>query len=446
MRRLLLGWMVLLAALALAGCGPDGSVPATLDVSSLATGVAQTMTAMTPVPHALPTLAPIESPGAPLSPSPTTGRPSRVVYISGGDIWLVDVSAPAVQLTNSGKAEQAMISDDGAAIAYSRRDSLDGPAEIWAVNPDGTHDRVLLTAAQLNALHPLKGMKFNDLANLSFVPRTHRLAYNTRGVAEGPGLAKYDDLNVIDIDSGAQASLLPAGSGGDFTFSPDGARVAITHATNVNLADADGTHLQTNLITFPLINTASEYLYYPKVVWAADGSAFVVVIPSQEPFTPPTSGSLWRVTSGGAAANLGIIIGDFFRTTGGYPLQSPDLANVAFTRDTSTPNVHDLYIAHADGTGETKVATGTITWQGWSPDGQHYLFTQGSPSTLMLGTMGGTPTSVGAGTNPQWLDASRFVYVAGGSGTWTLEFDALGSSPQVMASISGDLATFDVAP
>lgn len=446
MRKQLMWLMALPAALVLTGCGPGGSIPVTMDVSSLATGVASTMAALTPAPDTLPTAPPIESPGPPQAPPPTTGRPSRVVYISGGDVWLVEVSASAVQLTNSGKAEQALISDDGAAIAYTRRDSLDGPAEIRTINPDGTNDRVLLTAAQLNALHPLKGMKFNDLANLAFVPRTHRLAYNTRAVAEGPGLAKYDDLSVIDIDSGAQTAVLPAGSGGDFTFSPDGARVAITHATNVNLADADGTHLKADLIKFPLINTASEYLYYPKVVWAADGSAFVVVIPSQEPFTPPTSGGLWRVTSGGTATNLGTIIGDFFRTTGGYPLQSPDLAYVAFTRDTSTPNVHDLYIAQTDGGGETKVATGTITWQGWAPDGQHYLFTQGSPLTLMLGSIGGTPSPIGPGSNPQWLDASRFVYVGGGSGSWTLEFDALGSSPQVMASVSGNLATFDVAP
>ncbi len=446
MRKLLMWLMALPAALALAGCGPGGSIPVTLDVSSLATGVAATMTAISPAPHALSTPAPVESPSAPLAPSPTTARSSRVVYISGSDVWLVQVSTLAVQLTHSGKAEQALISDDGAAIAYTRRDNLDGPAEIWAVNPDGTNDRVLLTAAQLNALHPLNGMKFNDLANLAFVPRTRRLAYNTRGVAEGPGLAKYDDLNLIDVDSGTQTSLLPAGSGGDFTFSPDGARVAIMHATNVNLADADGTHLQTNLISFPLINTASEYLYYPKVVWATDGGAFVVVIPSQEPFTPPTSGSLWKVTSGGAAANLGTIIGDFFRTTGGYPLQSPDLAYVAFTRHTSTPNVHDLYIAHTDGSGETKLATGTITWQGWAPDGQHYLFTQGSPLMLMLGSMGGAPIPVGPGTNPRWLDASRFVYVSGGSGTWTLELGALGNPPQALASVAGNVASFDVAP
>lgn len=446
MRRMRFCVLVISTALILGACGPGGSIPVTLDVSSLATGVAATMTAMAPVPHTLPTAAPIESTGASPAPSPTTARPSRVVYISGGEVWLVEVSTPAVQLTHSGKAEQALISDDGAAIAYTRRENLDGPAEIRAVNPDGTNERLLMNAAQLNALHPLNGMKFNDLANLAFIPRTHRLAYNTRGVAEGPGLAKYDDLNLIDVDSGTQTSLLPAGSGGDFTFAPDGARVAITHATNINLANADGTHLVTNLITFPLINTASEYMYYPKVVWALDGSAFGVVIPSQEPFTPPTSGTTWKVTSGGAATNQGAIIGDFFRTTGGYPLLSPDLAHVAFTRDTATPNVHDLFISNADGTGESKLATGTITWQGWAPDGQHYLFTQGSPLTLMFGSMGSAPVPVGPGNNPYWLDANRFVYLTGSSGSWSLDFVALGNPPQVLASIAGDVASFDAAP
>lgn len=426
-------------ALAALACELGGGTGEPKDVGQ---AVAATLTAIAQGSLATPT--PTEAPAAPTSPAPPVPV-LRIVFTDGGNAWIIEGAHPPLQLTSSGLVENVRISDDGLRIAFTRRPAVDSPVELRAVHQDGTGEVVLLTPAQLDALYPLGGALHNDISQFGFAPGTHNVMFNTRGTFEGPGLAKHDNLLVVDTDTGVFTEVFPPGSGGDFTPSPDGTRLAIIRPEAVDLANVDGTSHQVGLVTYAHIITYSEYLFYVRPVWRPDSAEVGVVIPSADPLAPPLSGTVWRIpAAGGAATSLPTISGQFFLFGVGFePLLSPDLAHVAFTRETATPNVWDLVIAQADGTGEIPVATGDVQWAGWSPDGVHFVYSSGGPMNLQLGTVGGASVPLTVGTSLKWINATDYLYLSGSSGAWTLNHGTLGGATLPLASPAGVSVSFD---
>ncbi len=429
---------VLAATLA---CALPGGPPLP-GIDDVGTRVAATLTALVPgetsEPHG-PT--PEVPPVGPTAPAPSV---LRIAYTSGGNVWVITAGGVPLQITTSGGAERVVISSDGLKVAYTRRAVPEATSELNSINVDGTGNALLLSTAQIDALHPLGSFVHNDINNLAFIPGTHRLAFNTRGVLEGPGLPKYDDLFVIDADNAALTTVFPAGAGGDFAFSPDGTRLAIIRPTTVGLANADGSGLSADILTYTAVITYSEYMYYARPMWTADSAALGLAIPSSDPLAPGASAAVWRVpATGGPAVNLATISGDFFFTQFDSPVLAPDLSRVAFLRETGTPNVHNLIIANADGSGETIYATGQLGWLGWAPDGMHFIFSQGAGNTIRLGGLGTAPAALVTGTRLRWLNGSEFLYLSGSPGLWTLNRGTIGGGSAALATLAGDYPTFD---
>jgi hypothetical protein len=415
----------------------------------LATGVAATLTAMAPVSHSAATK---RSPTEPTGPTPTSAPAGptgtlRIAYISDGDVWLIDGNLAPRQLTSSGGAERVLLSSDGALIVYTRRNSFDVPVDVHAIRADGTGDTILLAAAQINGLYPLEhGLVFNDLTQIGFIPGTHRLFLNTRGVPQGPGVAKYDDLLQLDADTGALSTIFAPGTAGDFSISPDGTRMAIITHEHISLAHIDGSGMRPDLIVFPSVLTYSEYLYYPKAVWSPDSRAVGFAIPSADPLAANPSGTIWRIPAdSGPAVSVATIDGHFFFTQFYAPCLSPDLGRVAFLRETGTTNVRNLILANSDGTDEVVYATGQIQWQGWAPDSAHFLYGLGSPLSMQVGAVGATPVPMGSGIDTRWVDSESFLYLSGSNGAWTLMKGMTDGSSATLATGAGDLGAFDFA-
>ncbi len=429
--------VVVIAALACTLTG--GSLPPVVD--DVGTRVAATLTAMAPgstsEPHG-PT--PEVTEAGPTAPPPSV---LRIVYVSGGNVWVLTEGSPAVQITSSGSAERALISSDGLKVAYTRRTSLEMPAELYSINADGTSNMLLLSAAQVDGLHPLGMFVHNDIYNADFVPGSHRLAFNTRGVLEGPGLPKYDDLFTIDTDSAALTTLFPAGAGGDFAFSPNGAYVVVVRPTTIGLANADGSGMTPDLVTHTAVMTYSEFMWYATPVWRADSSGFGLIIPSFDPLAPGATGTLWRVAApAGPAVSTATITGGFYFSKFDSSL-SPDLSRVAFLRETGTPNVQNLILANANGSGETIYATGQMGWLGWSPDDVHFVFSEGAGNNLRLGALGASPVALATGTRLRWISSTDFIYLAGSPALWTLTRGSIGGGSTALATLSGDFPSFD---
>lgn len=437
------GFLVL-AAMA---CGP-GNVT-TGEPKDVEQAVAATLTALAEGAAATP--SPADETTTPTSPAPDGGGGTpapavlRVVYTDGGNAWILEGANPPLQLTVSGLVENVRISDDGLRIAFTRRPAPDSPVELRAVNHDGSGEVVLLTPAQFDSLVALGTSLHNDISQFDFVPRTHALLFNTREVFEGPGLAKHDNLLRIDTSTGIVTEILPPGFGGDFAFSPDGSRMAIVRPEAVDLANADGSDHQVGLVTYAHVITYSEYLFYVTPLWRPDGTEVGVVIPSADPLAPPLTGTIWRIpAAGGTASALPAISGQFFMMGVGFePLLAPDLSHVAFTRATATVNVWDLFIAAPDGTGETLVATGDVQWAGWAPDGVHFVYSNGGPMNLQLGTVGGASVPLVVGTDLAWLNSTDYLYLSGSFGAWTLNHGSLGAATVPLVSPISPMVQFD---
>jgi hypothetical protein len=436
--------LVLGLAILLAGC--SGASTETPSVEAMATQVAATLTALTPIAHGA-----TEAPPTAGLPEPTPLPPAappvlRIAFTNGGNVWLAEGDAPAFPLTSSGSAERVRISSDGQKIVFTRRPAADGPAEVRAVNRDGTGEALLASSDTWNGLYAHDDLLFNDLQDLEFIPGTHQLLLNTRGVPEGPGLMRYNDLLLLDADTGALTTRRAPEAGGGFLVSPDGLKVAVIQHEHISLATIDGTPIRSDAITFPMVNTYSEYLYHPTGQWLPDSSAIGFAIPSADPLAPDASATIWRLPAdGGPAANLATIPGGFFFTQSRAPSISPDLAWVAFLRDTTTPNMSNLLLAHADGASETIVATGQMFWNGWAPDSTHFVFGQDAPMNLQLGAPGGPSAPLASGSQFRWVNATTYIYLSGSSGAWTVMRGSTGGPSFALASPAGDFVAYDAA-
>lgn len=440
--------LILATAFALAGCS---QLPAaTPSEASIATQVAATLGALTPVAHISTEVSPAATPAEPTLPEPTPVAPTsppivRVAYTNGGNIWLVEGDAPPVQLTSSGSAGGVWISSDGEKVVFTRRPAADGPAEIRVVNRDGSGETVIAPSNTWNDLYAHPDLLHNDLSSMAFIPGAHRLLLNTRGVAEGPGLLKYDDLLMLDADTGALTPLLAPEAGGDFLISPDGQKAALTGPDSISLITTEGALLRADAISFTPVITYSEFQYYPIGQWMADSSAVGFAIPSSDPLAPDTSGTLWRLPADGRpAVNTATIPGGFFFTQGSLSALSPDLNWVAFLRETVTPNVNNLLLAHMDGSAEVVYVTGKVYWNGWSPDGARFTFGQDAPMNLQVGAPGTPAASLISGTKIRWANGTIYMYLSGSTGAWTLMRGSIGGPAVALASPAGEFVAFDL--
>ena len=442
-------WMLVLIV-ALAACSQLPAQAPSPD--AIATQVALTLTALTPAAHASTEIAPAAATAEVSAVEPTAAAPAsppvvRVAYTNGGNVWLVEGDAPPVQLTSSGSTESVRVSSDGEKVVFTRRPASDGPAELRVVNRDSSGETVIAASNTWSDLYPHPSLLYNDLNmnTIAFIPGTHRLLLNTRGIPEGPGSLKYDDLLVLDADTGSLTTLLAPGSGGDFLISPDGLKAALTGADSISLITTDGAFLRADAITFTPIITYSEYQYYPIGQWMPDSSAVGFALPSSDPLAADASGTIWRLPAdGGPAVNLAAIAGGFFFTQSTLPAVSPDLDWVAFLRETGTPNVRSLLLAHLDGSGETLYSTGGIHWSGWAPDAAHFAFGLDAPTNLQIGAPGASAASLAIGTKLRWANGTTYVYLSGSTGAWTLMRGSIGGPPVALASPAGEFVAFDV--
>jgi hypothetical protein len=439
-------WIYSLASIALLGsataCSLGGILSSTEPPGDqVATRVAATMAAQG-APSLMPPTAAATSPP---TAAPPTALPivHRTAYIDDGDVWQITPGDPPQKISSSGDAVEVKISDDGQRVVFVRYQSDANTYQIWAVNADGEGEGVLLDQAALDALHPLGGALHIIPHQLEFLPDSHYMLMNTQGTFEGPGQALYEDLLRLHADTGAVTELLPPEQGGTFSISPDGTQVALVQPTSVSLANSDGTNRRADLVTFESIITYSEFLYHPPAVWAPDSSAVGIVIPSHDPLAEETSGTVWRIPADGTpATSLATIEGEFYFTQMGEGgLISPDLSKVVFRRETS-PNVYDLYRANSDGSGETVYDLGDVRWMGWSPDSGHFVYVKGA-NDIYLGRIGTPPLMLGTGTDLRWITPTRYVYLSGTYGAWTLVRGELGAGDTALVSPSGEFVAYD---
>jgi len=414
----------------------------------LETQLAATLTALAPTLSAEP-----GTPGAtsPAPPTPTSAAALMLVaYAKEGVVYLWQ-DGTARPLTSPGSAVfDVVLSDDGQWLAYTRQvDDL--RQELWAVRTDSTarDGNRLMSSADFAAIDPAALAVLPH--QVGWVPGTHTLAFNTYQIFEGPGNIPYDDLHLINADTFERRTPFLAGEGGDFYFAPDGAQVAFSTPTRVDISNLDGSNRRSAALTFEMVLTFSEYMLYPSLVWEADSSAVWAAIPPHDAMAVPVQpSSVWRIPADGSPA---IQTAEFeVAPLIGFELPiSADTQRVAYLAEIGEqPTAQlELHLLALDGsTDEIIHSAPYMDFLSWSPDGRHYAVSVGLEQALYLGEVGGSfapaPGAPVGVSSLDWLDMQRFVYVQTGDSGSTLFSGSLSAAPQGIDRVSEGFITFSV--
>jgi hypothetical protein len=474
------------ASLFVAGCaGPNADdqvatmVAATLQASGaptlsaedqIATSVAATVQA-----QVAPTAAPVDGviqPQSAFGDCANTGQIS-IAYLKDGNVWLYVQGGAPFQLTNSADATDVRISQDGCRVAYARgipnpafdpNVEFSGPEkteELWAVNSDGANNHKLAGMEFFAVLPaPLEGAVYG-MYRFDWQPGTHVVAFGTRQLFMGPGLLQNDDIHRVNADGGAVTTLLPAGQGGDFYFSHDGQQIAISTETSISVVNADGSNFRSDLVTFPIVITYSEYLYYPPVSWDPNDGGLMVAVPPEEGLENPVNGvypetTLWYIPLDGTPAwEAGWIQSIWF------PRQevqfAPDNGRIAYVRQYGDPqaNLTELVVAFSNGSNESpSVQSPAIYFGAWAPDSSQYLYyineagfhlwlgSANSPNVLPISGLTAFEAFNG---QFEWVEGSTFVQLLIGNSMAELSLMDTSGSGVVIDSMAMPFVAFDVA-
>jgi resuscitation-promoting factor RpfB len=218
----------------------------------------------------------VQSPFAPVS------IPGKLVYLTGGNAWVMDGSTSLRRpLITSGDLDGHIfsLSPDGKWLLFSRKSNLPIDQQIntlWAVS----------TTLQSPAPVDLKISNVVHFA--AWQPgKQYQIAYSTvEPRATAPGWQANNDLHLLTFENGKLGrtfDALDANSGGLygwwgtlFTWSPDGASLAYSRPDGIGLADLGGAGL-TNLLDITPWNTHGDWAWTPGLAWGADGQTLYLV-------------------------------------------------------------------------------------------------------------------------------------------------------------------------
>lgn len=398
-----------------------------------------------------------------------------VAYVKDSNLYLWIEGGASIQLTASNDVTDTDISDDGCRIAYLRQvpnpaynpasADASGPesvSELWVVSSDGGANQKLAGTEFFATLPAPEAGTTYTLYRFGWQPGTHNVAFSTRLAFAGPGLATNNDIYLVSANGGNANTLLPMGQGGDFYFSPDGQRVAFTTASSANVINVDGSGLMTDLITFPIVITYSEYLYFPPVAWTPDSASFMVAVPPEDGLAPPVDGvypetTLYYVPLDGTPPfEAGAVQTVWFVTD---EVQfSPDASRIAYVRQIGEVEAgeFELVTALSDGSNESPaVFANEIMFGDWAPDNTRYIYyiTMGPSFQLFLGTVNDpnvTPISTltafqAASAVVDWVEGESFVlFVQGAAGAELSLMQTSGAGVMIDTSAS-PFISFDVA-
>jgi resuscitation-promoting factor RpfB len=202
--------------------------------------------------------------------------PGRLVYLSGGNAWMIDTStANRTALVTTGDLDGRIfeLAPNGSYLIFSRKSTKPADKEIntlWAVrtNPAGKP----FSTGISNVVH------FAD-----WIPGTSSIAYSTvEPRAAAPGWQANNDLYRYSISTGERRKILESSSGGvygwwgmTFAFSAEG-RLAYARPDGIGLVDIDGKYLKP-LAGITPFNTHSDWAWLPSLAWGADGKTLYYV-------------------------------------------------------------------------------------------------------------------------------------------------------------------------
>jgi Tol biopolymer transport system component len=372
----------------------------------------------------------------------------QIVYTHEGNLWLWKNDGTQIQLTDSHEAFAPNISPDGNWVAYRKGWDIYN-AELWVIGIDGNDNRILVSRDDLATLPRNDESVGMMIGRFDWVPGQLSLAYNTIQLFEGPGIPRNNDLRLVNVETGSQILLFEPGSGGEFTYSPDGKQLAIVTPGSLSIVNADGSNRR-EILTFPVIYTYSEWQIYPQPVWAPDSGHLRVAIPPQDALNNPNAFTLvWHIPADGSLPHLA---GEFVASPAyiSIPLISPDTNKVIYL-NVAGETFEQLELSLFDmtnGRGTTLYA-GNLKLHNWNPDSVRFVFSQDFGTDFFVGKLDTPPdhiADVPVFQNLEWASIDQFIFTSGDYENRELRLGTLNSPSTIIAKPFGESFSFDFHP
>lgn len=309
-----------------------------------------------------------------------------VAYEKEGRIMLAIGDGDPSILTSGANDSYPIISPNGRHILYQRT-IPPGPAnlrrfELRVIDRDGSNDRSLVTTEDLpgeigETIDEPEPVMLDRLPwRIAWLGDNRQVAFNTI-LEAGYGVSTYNDLWLVNLQTGAITQLLADGEGGSFAFSPDGNTLIVADERSVSMMNSDGSNRR-KMFSFPFVNTASEYAFIPQPVWAPDSSYGLVAIVCPEPFGSAEDPyfTIWRLPRSGEAEVLSIAHGFNIPEAMSGILFSPDGQYFAYIEGVDYEGT--MHIARIDGT-IVSVLEFAYYFHGWSADSQLIIYATDEP-------------------------------------------------------------------
>ncbi len=373
-----------------------------------------------------------------------------LAYSDSSGVWLTTLdmaqnpptALSTVKVADAAGVGSVLLSPSGQKVAYLTGES--GSNTLHVVNSDGSDNHVLV---QSETLTSLRGIDSGELALLigqvQWLTGSQTLAFNSTVInLIGPGTGSQEDLWTVTVGGELVERIVAQNGGGAFDISATGRFIA-GGSEGIVRGNMDGTGLET-IIPFELVNTASEYIYYPQPIWTADGSRAYVSIPSREQFSDTATFALWEIPNAGPATKLteysgNTLFGSVRWTERGNRLTavSSAIGGGAFP---------ELTVATGNGGSPVVYATDPqLTFWEWRPDGNGFLYS--GSDFYAAGQIDAAPVQFvipGQTAVMRWLNSAHFIVVTGSSGAWNINSSNLAGVSASLTSSNAQFPSIDV--
>lgn len=377
-----------------------------------------------------------------LVPTPTSAPASLQMVFSTTDgifLWREGAGTRFLTAGDRDLPSRVRLSQDGQVIAFLRG------GELFAINADGTGERMLVSRDYLEANRPAgEDIVAIGIDSFAFLPGTHDVLFSLSVETISFPLL-LEDLHRVNADAPSPARLLAERQGGGRWFpAPDGQSIILVRASQIALFRL-ATQEQRLLMEFPMVNTQSEWIYYPSIVWKPDSSGVFTVIPPQNLLETPAQPHRFYSLSVSGEASLLTEFSLAEPKGYGYAV-SPDGKWLAHLAQEAGEEV--IYVREQSGMPlpVLRAPSGTLlSLLDWSPEPAKLLISKaGEAGELMVISPDGTSRPLRV--NPAlsfsrlaWVDANRILI----GSTDLILYNLLTDTAQVIMPGVGQNADFD---